>query len=416
MSRPKRQIVAVEAFVLRAAKDYAAGAGLATPRSERPPVVRALGEIGDLHVCAYPPQAQTCLVRIVADDGTTGWGEAHAPLGPEATRAVVDHVLAPLVVGKDPLAIDLHWERMYGSQRLRGHVSGFQMEAISGVDIALWDLAGKLLDLPVYSLLGGPYQNSLPCYASGVPGATPEARAESASRFVADGYTAVKASIGRGNIDADLEGVSAVCAAVGGKADVLVDAHGAYAADLALEVGRRLEAMGVYWLEDALPPEDVPGYVRLAAVLDMLVVGGETECTRWQFQERLQAGAFDAILPDVCRAGGISEGRKIAEVARLHNRRWAAHVSMGSSVHVAAAAHLAAASPNFLVFEFPSTPNPLGDSLLIEPLHPVGGRLAVPDGPGLGISFDEARLLPLLAQGDATGVANPEDHGDQGHD
>jgi L-alanine-DL-glutamate epimerase-like enolase superfamily enzyme len=98
------------------------------------------------------------------------------------------------------------------------------------------------------------------------------------------------------------------------------------------------------------------------------------------------------ILPDICRAGGISEGRRIAEVARLYNTRWAAHVSMGSSVHVAAAAHLAAASGNFLIYEFSSTPNPIGDNLLTAPLHPENGFLQVPDGPGLGITFDEKQL------------------------
>jgi len=394
MTRPQRTVAAVEAFVLVATKDYAGGAGLATPKPHSGPVPgpRALREVGDLHVCAYPPQAQTCLVKITADDGTVGWGEAHAPLGPAATKAVVEEVLAPVVLGQDPLAIDRHWEYLYGSQRLRGHITGYQMEAIAGVDIALWDLAGKLLDVPVYSLLGGPLRTALPAYASGVPGKTTGERAASAERFVNEGYTAVKASIGRGNADADLAGVAAVVEAVAGRADVLVDAHGAYASDLALYVGRKLEAMGVTWLEDALPPEDIDGYVRLARALDLLVVGGETECTRWQYHERLAKGAFRAILPDVCRAGGISEGRRIAEVAQLHNVRWAAHVSMGSSIHVAAAAHLAAASPNFLIFEFPSTPNPLGDALLTEPLHPVGGMLAVPEGPGLGIAFDEARL------------------------
>ena len=397
MVRPQRTIEAVEAFVLRAPKDYAAGAGLATPaRDDPPPRPRALGEIGDLHVCAYPPQAQTCLVKITSNDGTVGWGEAHAPLGPEATVAVVEHVLAPILLGQDPLAIERHWEYMYGSQRLRGHLMGFQMEAIAGVDIALWDLAGKMLDLPVFSLLGGPLRAELPAYASGVPGRTPEERFDSAAGFVDQGYTAVKASIGRGNVEDDLAGVAAVVEAVAGRADVLVDAHGAYAADLALTVGRQLQEMGVYWLEDALPPEDIAGYVRLAAALDMLVVGGETECTRWQVAERLQVGAFDAILPDICRAGGISEGRKIADVARLHNVRWCAHVSMGSSVHVAAAAHLAAASPNFLIFEFSSTPNPIGDDLLTAPLHPVGGVLTVPDGPGLGIEFDEAKLAACI--------------------
>lgn len=396
MAQQNRHIVAVEAFTLRAAKDYASGAGLATPTTEGTHRLRALDEVGDLHICAYPPQAQTCLVRITADDGAYGWGEAHAPLGPEATCAVVEHVLAPLLLGQDPFAIERHWEYMYGSQRLRGHLMGYQMEAISGVDIALWDLAGKLLEQPVYRLLGGPIRTELPCYASGVPGATPEERFASASRFVDEGYSAVKASIGRGNVADDLLGVQAVVDAVGDRADVLVDAHGAYATDVALKVGRKLEAMGVRWLEDALPPEDIAGYSRLAAALDMMVVGGETECTRWQIQERLSAAAFDAILPDVCRAGGISEGRKIADVARLHNVRWAAHVSMGSSVHVAAAAHLAAASPNFMIFEFPSTPNSLGDALLISPLRPVGGVLSVPDGPGLGIEFDESRLAACL--------------------
>ena len=122
------------------------------------------------------------------------------------------------------------------------------------------------------------------------------------------------------------------------------------------------------------------------------MAAGETECTRWQFEERLARRAVDVILPDICRAGGISEGRRIATVASLHGMKWAAHVSMGTSVHVAAAAHLAAASANFLVFEFSSTPNPIGEVLLTAPLHPEGGFLQVPTGPGLGITFDEERL------------------------
>lgn len=399
---PVARIAAVEAFILVGDKDYVGGAGLGAVGGENTRGAaagtgrRALGQIGDLHICAYPPQAQTCLVRVTADDGTVGWGEGHAPLGPRATVAVVEDVLAPLLVGEDPLAIERHWERMYGSMRLRGHVAGYQLEALAGVDIALWDLAGKLLDVPVYRLLGGPFALDLPAYASGVPGATVAERVAAAERFIADGYTAVKASIGRGDIDTDLAGVAALAGAVRGRADLLIDAHGAYGSENALYVGRRLQELGVYWLEDPLPPEDVDGYVHLAAALDMAVAAGETECTRWQFAERLARRAVDVILPDICRAGGITEGRRIATVAGLHNTRWAAHVSMGSSVHVAAAAHLAAASANFLVFEFSSTPNPLGDDLLTAPLRPVGGFLRVPEGPGLGIVFDEVRLRAHL--------------------
>jgi D-galactarolactone cycloisomerase len=225
-----------------------------------------------------------------------------------------------------------------------------------------------------------------------VPGNTADERVSAAVRFVEAGYTAVKTSIGRGDIDTDLAGVAAIAEAIRGKADLLVDAHGACTAENALYVGRRLQDLGVYWLEDPLPPEDVDGYVHLAAALDMAIAAGETECTRWQFEERLSRRAVDVILPDICRAGGISEGRRIATVASLHNTRWAAHVSMGSAVHVAAAAHLAAASANFLIFEFSSTPNPIGDELLTAPLQPAAGVLRVPDGPGLGITFDEARL------------------------
>jgi L-alanine-DL-glutamate epimerase-like enolase superfamily enzyme len=393
---PTTRIGAVEAFVIVGDKDYVGGAGLRPPDDAAPVRRRALAEIGDRHICAYPPQAQSCLVKITTEDGTVGWGEGHAPLGPRATAAVVQDVLAPLLLGQDPLAIEMLWERMYGSMRLRGHVAGYQLEAIAGVDIALWDLAGKLTGLPAYRLLGGPFTTELLTYASGVPGRTVEERAASAERFIADGYTAMKASIGRGNLDEDLAAVAALVETVDGRADVLVDAHGAYASHTALYVGRELQRMGVRWLEDPLPPEDVEGYVALAAALEMPVAAGETECTRWQFEERLRQKAVDLILPDICRAGGITEGRKIGTVADLHNVRWAAHVSMGTSVHVAAAAHLAAASANFLIFEFSSTPNPIGDTLLTRPLRPEHGILRVPDGPGLGIELDEEKLKQHL--------------------
>ena len=395
-SSPSTRIAAVEAFVIVGDKDYVGGAGLRPPANAEPTHRRSLAAVGDRHICVYPPQAQSCVVKITAEDGTVGWGEGHAPLGPRATAAVVQDVLAPLLLGADPLAIEMLWERMYGSMRLRGHVAGYQLEAIAGVDIALWDLAGKLTELPVYRLLGGPFTTVLPAYASGVPGKTIEERAASAERFIAEGYTAMKASIGRGDLDEDLAAVAALVETVGGRADVLVDAHGAYASHSALAVGRELQRLGVRWLEDPLPPEDVEGYVALSAALEMPVAAGETECTRWQFEERLSRKAVDVILPDICRAGGITEGRKIATVADVHNVRWAAHVSMGTSLHVAAAAHLAAASANFLIFEFSSTPNPIGDVLLTRPLHPEGGILRVPDGPGLGVEFDEAKLREHL--------------------
>jgi D-galactarolactone cycloisomerase len=386
-------IVSVEAYVLAGSKDYAGDAGLKEASGTSSlSSHRSMTDPGDLHICVYPSFVQTCLIKITTSDGQVGWGEAHAPIGARATKLVVEDILAPLLIGQDPLAIERHWERMYGSMRLRGHVAGFQLEAISGIDIALWDLAGKLLDLPVYRLLGGPYRTEIPVYASGIPGTTVEERLTSAHDLMAQGYTTLKASIGRGSIESDLAVIASLVTATKGRADLLVDAHGAYSSENGMYVGRQLQDMGVTWLEDPLPPEDIDGYVRLSGELDMAIAAGETECTRWQFAERLSVHAVDVILPDICRAGGITEGRKIATVASLHNVRWAAHVSMGSSVHVAAAAHLGAASANFLVLEFPSTPNPLGEPLLVNQFHPERGFLQLSNAPGLGIEFDEVLL------------------------
>ncbi len=394
MANTGHTIVEVEAFLVVGDKDYAADAGLATPNSfqERPGSSRPLAIPGDLHVCVYPPQAQTCIVRLTTDSSLTGWGECHAPLSPRATAAIVLDVLAPILIGQNPLAIEVLWQRMYGSQRLRGQVAGYQLEAIAGVDIALWDLAGRIQDRPIFELLGGPFRTSLPAYASGVPGTTVAGRVASVNRFIDEGYTTIKASIGRGSIDEDLASLRPLFEAANGRADILVDAHGAYTMDNAIAVARELESMGAAWLEDPLPPEDIEGYARLCTSVDMPIASGETECTSYQVLDRLTAGTPDILLPDVCRAGGITEGRRIADLAHWHNRRWAAHVSMGSSIHVAAAAHLGAASGNFLILEFPGSPNPIGDGLLTQPLRPERGVLNVPNGPGLGITFDEAQF------------------------
>src|SRR5262249_52279407 len=160
--------------------------------------------------------------------------------------------------------------------------------------------------------------------------------------------------------------------------------------------GRRLERMGAGWLEDPLPPEDVDGYAALCAALDLPVASGETECTRWQFHEKLRRRASDVILPDVCRAGGISEGRKIALVADLHDVPWCVHASISTAVHLAAGLHLAAATPNFLLCEYPQSfrTSPLAGALVADPLalRPVDGHLAPSSAPGLGVTFDQERL------------------------
>ena len=395
------RIVRIEALRIAAHRDYVSSAGLRAPAMPGGGDARVLNRNTGRHVCIYATQAETLLVKITTDSGLVGWGEAHSPPVPRVSQALVEDLLAPQLVGRDPLAVQAHWDRLYNSMRLRGHNTGFMMEALAGVDIALWDLTGKILGQPIYRLLGGPFGVAdeaetvrVPCYASGVPGATLDERLEAAEAFIARGFTAMKLSIGRSSFDEDLEQAEAVARAIAGRAHLTVDAHGCYDARTAVSAARRLEAAGGRWLEDPLPPEDLDGYAALCAAVDLPIANGETECTRWQFEEKLRRGAADVILPDVCRAGGISETHRIALVADLHNVPWCAHVSTCSSVHLAASLHLAAATPNFAICEYPNplNPNPLGDPLLQQPLRYEAGHLLVPDGPGLGITFDEEAL------------------------
>lgn len=348
------------------------------------------------HLCVYPQGEQTVLVRLETDGGLIGWGEAHAPYAPKVTQVLVLELFAPLILGCDPMASEVLWEKMYSSMRLRGHSTGFTTEALAGIDIALWDLRGKITEQPIYALLGGPYRTSIPTYASGIPGESNAEKQAQTQRYIDEGYTAVKLAIGRRSLEEDLTTVAAVAYTAGERAHLLIDAHGAYELSTAIQVGRELERLGCYWFEDPLLPEDHGGYAELARALDMMVVAGETECNRYQFRDRLASRAVDVILPDICRAGGISEGQKIAMLADVYQIPWAAHVSMGTMVHVAAALHLAAASPNFLVCEFHPTLVALGNDLVETRLEPANSHLTVPQGAGLGIEFNEEKLQEVI--------------------
>ena len=394
------KITAVEAMILFTEHRYTKQQGLEVSASAAPAgrakTVFTDRYAGGRHLCVYPQGEQTVVVRIETDEGVVGWGEAHAPYGPSVTQTLILDVFAPLVIGQNPMHSEVLWERMYGAQRLRGHNTGYTMEAISGIDIALWDLRGKITGQPIHALLGGPYRTQIPVYASGIPGSTDAERQASIRVYMEQGYTGFKVAIGRRDLNEELATIAALVETIGDRGQLLVDGHGAYDLGTAVGVGRELERLGCYWFEDALLPEDHTGYVELSRSLDMMVVAGETECNRFQFRDRMAARALDAILPDICRAGGITEGQKIAILADAYQTPWAAHVSMGTMIHVAAALHLGASSPNFLVCEFHPTLTRLGNDLLLNPIEPQGSYISLPTGPGLGIEFDEAQLAKVI--------------------
>jgi D-galactarolactone cycloisomerase len=398
------KIARIEALVLRAPygelEPYWAHGfwGEAARGGHRAPVVTP-AQVADMTLwryrAAYAPAVETTVVRVTTDDGLVGYGEAHAPIVPEVTATIITSLLAPLVVGENPLAIDRLWEKMYASMRIRGHHTGFMSEAMAGIDIALWDIAGKALGLPVYLLMGGGYHDRVRVYQSHLPVLHPDEMAALARHHVAQGFPAIKITGGAGP-ETDIRNVERIREAVGDAVELMLDAGGVYDLPTAVKVGRALERLDVLFFEDPLPCEDYTGYAALCRALDVAVAMGETDTTRYQFHQRLTMGGVDIVLPDVSRASGLTECRKIAMLADVYNVRLCPHNSVCSAVHHAAALHLCAAIPNFLMYEFWAGHNPLLD-IVSTPLVPEQGYLPVPQGPGLGIDIDTDKLDRLVA-------------------
>ncbi|HEY6988090.1 MAG TPA: mandelate racemase/muconate lactonizing enzyme family protein [Bryobacteraceae bacterium] len=346
----------------------------------------------------YSQSIDTVIVKVTTDDGLIGFGEAKAPVAPRVTKAIIDELLAGIVIGEDPRDHLVLWERMYAGMRVRGHRAGFYLEAISGVDIALWDLAGKLAKEPIYQLLGGSFRNPVRVYASGLPALPNEAPEEAFHELAGEaetirsrGFTGLKMALGRG-LRGDLRSVRAVRDRLGPDFIIYTDAAGVYDRPQALRLGRELEELGVGWLEMPIFPEDVEGYVELAKALD-LPIALDSLTSRFEARELIRLGGIDIVQPDVCRAGGITECRRIAELADSFGLAFAPHISIGSAIHFAATAHMASAMPNTLTSEYWIGDNPIGDCILESPLRLMNGYLETPVGPGLGIAIRENVLF-----------------------
>lgn len=352
---------------------------------------------------SYPPEERrryvysdtidTVLVRVETVDGIVGWGESKAPVGARATAAIVTDLLAPVVIGGRLDEISRMWDRMYAGMRVRGHDSGFWLEAIAGVDIALWDAWGRALGQPVAALIGGYYRPAVAVYASGIPGAPAGSGVEGqlavrqeAERLRGQGFAAVKVAIGL-NPEDDIASVRTVRDVFGADTDVFADAAGQYDLPQAIRVGRALAELGAGFFEMPLPPEDLGGYARLASRLDV-PLALDSLATRHRALEFLSAGALHVVQPDVCRAGGITETMRVATLADAFGAQATPHVSIGSPVHVAASMHCAAAIPNFAIMEYWIGTNPLRE-IVSDCAKPIDGSIPAPLGPGLGIAVDE---------------------------
>jgi len=354
----------------------------------------------------YSRTIDTVLVKITTDEGIVGYGEAKAPVAARATRLIVDSLLAPLLIGADPLDITVLWERMYAGMRVRGHQAGFYLEAISGIDIALWDIAGKAAGRSIASLLGGAFRDKVRVYASGLPSLPQNAPDEAfaalgdqAEAIKAEGYNALKMAFGR-DLPGDIRSARIVRDRVGSDFTLYGDAAGSYDRRQALRLGFVMQELDFGFYEMPIFPEDIEGYAELARQL-FIPLALDSLMTRQETLRFLRQGALHLVQPDVCRAGGITECRRIAELADAFGAAFAPHISIGSAVHFAASTHLAAAMPNAMTSEYWIGNNPIGNAVLEKPLVVENGLMEVPTGAGLGITIKEDALLRFAAPANA---------------
>jgi D-galactarolactone cycloisomerase len=343
-------------------------------------------------------QRGSVIIEVIADDGTRGWGEAWGA-APRATLGYFE-TIKPLFIGRDVFDRNSAWHtllRQAYSLRVQNQLTA----VVSGINIALYDIAGKILGLPVYKLLGSAGRDAVPCYASGgYFSDDPKNQLEHQLGRVADkGFTAHKIKIGEG-LEDDVARVRLAREIIGPGAALMVDVNGAYNAETAFASMRRIEPFDIHWMEEPVMSEDFTGLAQLGRRRIIAVASGESHMTCHEFKRLFDSGAVDVLMPDLTLCGGFDEGQGAVQLARLYGARVSPHV-WGTAIGLAAGIHYVAAiptDPHALQSPYPSlveydySENPLRDELLVSPILPVDGALPVPHGPGLGIEVDEALL------------------------
>lgn len=346
------------------------------------------------------------LVEVRTDEGISGWGECFGPGNVAiANKTIVEKVIQPMILGCDPLDRDVIWHNVYNLLRDHGQ-KGMPLQALSGIDIALWDLSGKITGIPICKLIGGAHRDRVAVYGYGMM-LRREDVLSMASRFCdeatsikAAGFVATKMKVGLGPTD-DIKLATAVRKGVGDDFPFMVDANHCYTTSDAFHVGRALDELDAYWFEEPIAPEDLDGYRELRAGLKLNISGGEAEFTRWGWRHLLEGRCLDIAQPEVCALGGISEYLKVLALAHAHFTPVINHV-WGSAIAVATNLQLLAAMPPIPgglhprepMLEFDTTDNRFRDDLLIEPLNiqqqvaSNGGYVSIPNGPGLGVEPD----------------------------
>jgi L-alanine-DL-glutamate epimerase-like enolase superfamily enzyme len=341
------------------------------------------------------------LVTVTTQDGIAGYGEAVTRRAPQMTVSAVRDLLAPLLIGQDARNIEGLWVRMMSEMRRWGHTKGVVVEAISGIDVALWDAVSRAYGVPAWRLMSGSGREVLPCYASSIYIADAAESCRLATELAARGFRRIKVKIGRGaadgGINMDITVLRAVRDVVGQEVELVVDANGAYDAADALLVAREMESLDIRWFEEPVPADDIRGYQRLRSGTCVPLARGETDFGVLDMTPLVAAGLVDVIQPDLGRCGGLTGARHLSTLALGANVKYAPHTGFSGGISQLAALHAAAASPVLDMVEYMIIDNPLRDLFTEGYPECVDGRIHVPQSPGLGLTLDEAKIKQFSA-------------------
>lgn len=346
----------------------------------------------------YPTADRSVLLRIDTERGLTGWGETYGIVAPEAVRAIVDDVLAPVLEGRDPSAPAVIHDDLYDLMRVRGCFGGFWGDALAAVDIALWDLLGRRLGVPLSTLLGGRRHATIPAYVSGLPRATLEERVALARAWQAQGFTAVKfaAAVADDGVEAEM---AALREALGPRAAIMADLHWRHTAPEAIRLIRRLERHGLAFAEAPCAPEDVAGQAEVARAVGVPVALGEELRTVFEWQPRFAARALGIAQPEMGRTG-ITEFQRVAALCEAQQVALMPHATIGVGLFLAASLNAASVSRMTRGHEYQPSVFDLNLRLLratgTAGMGCAAGAYTLPDGPGLGVEPSEALFAQLV--------------------
>lgn len=331
----------------------------------------------------YSTLDRSVLLKITAYDGTIGWGETYGIVAPQAVTAIVADVFAPLLAGREAVDIAAIWDELYALMRVRGHWSGFFTDALAAVDIALWDLAGKLAGEPVVQLLGGAKRRRIPAYASGLPRATLAGRVDLAHELVGQGFRGIKyaAAVSHEGVVAEMR---ALREALGPEVELMVDLHWKYTATEAITLIRALEPYRLYFAEAPCAPEDMDAQADVTANVSAPVAGGEEWSTVFQARPRLAHRCISIIQPELAHTG-ISQAVAIARLATEQGVKVIPHATIGIGVFHAASLHVAASLAEVPFHEHQHSIFDANLRYVDTRMRCVDGDFELPEGPGLGV-------------------------------